>query len=54
MPELPDTATTAQPKTSGELTDPDESNNDVEKLVKKTHENLEKKANHEVVRCPHE
>jgi len=49
VPELPDTATTAQPKTSGELTDPDESNNDVEKLVKKTHENLEKKANHEVI-----
>lgn len=49
IPALPDTATTAQPKTSGELTDPDESNNDVEKLVKKTHENLEKKANHEVI-----
>merc|ERR1712168_586940 len=34
---------------SGELTDPDESNGDIKKLVKKTHENLEKKPDHEIV-----
>jgi len=34
---------------SSELTDPDESNADIKKLVKKTHENLEKKPDHEIV-----
>lgn len=34
---------------SGELTDPDETSADVKKLVKKTHENLEKKPNNEIV-----
>ena len=33
----------------GELTDPDESNSDIRKLVKMTHENLEKKPDHEIV-----
>lgn len=34
---------------TGELTDPDETSADVKKLVKKTHENLEKKPNNEIV-----
>jgi len=34
---------------ASELTDPDEANNDIKKLVKHTHENLEKKADKEIV-----
>jgi len=36
-------------KAQGELTDPDESSADIKKLVKKTHENLEKKPDNEIV-----
>jgi len=41
--------TAPQKLASGELTDPDEANNDIKKLVKHTHENLEKKADKEIV-----
>lgn len=45
-------ATTVSPASSelkSEITDPDVSSNDVKKLVKKTHENMERKPDHEII-----
>lgn len=39
----------ASSELKAEITDPDVSSNDIKKLVKKTHENMEKKPDHEII-----